>query len=67
MDVTGAAHSVNALARLASDLKSAQAQSQIGIAILLQQQETQRQQAEALLQMMRQSEAFARGGVDRYA
>jgi hypothetical protein len=67
MDVTAAANSLNALAGLASDLRSAQVQSQIGVAILKQQQDAQQRQAEALLAMMRQAEAFARGGVDVYA
>lgn len=67
MDVTGAAHSLNALAGLASDMQSAQVQGQIGMAILKQQQDAEQQQVQALLQMMRQAEAFARGGVDVYA
>jgi hypothetical protein len=67
MDVTAAANSLNALAGLASDMKSAQVQGQIGVAILKQQQDAQQQQLEALLAMMRQAGAFARGGVDVYA
>jgi hypothetical protein len=67
MDVTAAAHSFNALAGLASDLKSAQVQSRISVAILKHQLDAQQQHAEALLEMMRQSETLARGGVDVYA
>ncbi len=67
MDVTAAANSLNALAGLASDMKSAQVQGQIGVAILKQQQDAQQQQMKALLAMMRQTEAFARGSVDVYA
>ncbi|MBL8057450.1 MAG: YjfB family protein [Anaerolineales bacterium] len=62
-----AASSPVAMAESASALKSGQIQSQVAVAVLKQVQDTERAQAEALLRMIQQTTAAARGGVDVYA
>jgi hypothetical protein len=56
--------SADALAGLASEMKSAQIGQQIGVAVLKTIQDQQQRQAEQLLQMIRQTQAIARGGVE---
>lgn len=65
MDVSSV--SSNALAETASGLKAGQVSMQISIAVAKQIQDVERQQAEALIRMMQQTTAAARGGVDVYA
>lgn len=58
------------MAGLASDRRTTQVQGEIAGAVLRQIQDTERQQAEALIQMMQQSNAVAQtaaGRVDVYA
>ena len=67
MDISAVTSSPNALAEAASSLKAGQVQSQLAVAIFKQTQDIERQQAEALVRMIQQTAAAARGGVDRYA
>lgn len=67
MDVSSVSASPNALASAASDLKAGQVGMQISVAVAKQIQDTERMQAEALIRMMQQTTAAARGGVDVYA
>ena len=67
MTISGASSSLDSLAALASGLKSASVGQQIGVAVLKQIQDSQQAQAQQLLQMMQQTAAVARGGVDMYA
>lgn len=74
MNVQGASLFPTALAGLASDMRTTQVQGAIAGAVLRQIQDTERQQAEAIIRMMQQSNAVAQstgasapGRVDVYA
>jgi hypothetical protein len=67
MHVSAAAPSPTALAQAATARQGNQVRCDVAVAILNQVQDTERRQAEALLQMIQQTMAAARGGVDVYA
>lgn len=67
MNIDAAASWPTALASMGVSLQRQNLQTQIGTAVLNQQQAIEQQQAQALLQMINQSTAAARGGVDVYA
>lgn len=67
MSISAAAASPDALAQVAAAWQGNAVRSDIAVAVLRQVQATERRQAEALLQMIRQATAAARGGVDVYA
>ncbi len=67
MNIDAAASWPTALASMGASIQRQNLQTQIGTAVLNQQQAIEQQQAQALLQMINQSTAAARGGVDLYA
>ncbi len=67
MNIDAAASWPTAIASMGASLKSQSVQTQLGVAVLQQAQASEQQQAQALLQMINQSTAAARGGVDTYA
>jgi hypothetical protein len=67
MDSVSAAGLSNAIAGMASALQAERTQMQLGAAVLNQVLDSQQQQAQAIVRMIQQSTAAARGGVDVYA
>jgi hypothetical protein len=67
MDSVSAAGFSNAIAGMASALQAERTQMQLGAAVLNQVLDSQQQQAQAIVRMIQQSTAAARGGVDVYA
>ncbi|HRF50079.1 MAG TPA: hypothetical protein PLC98_20775 [Anaerolineales bacterium] len=67
MNIDAAASWPTALASMGVSYQRQSIQTELGMAIMQQQQSVEQQQAQALLQMINQSTAAARGGVDVYA
>ncbi len=67
MNISGISSAWEALTGLASGRHGAAISQQIGVAVLKQIQDAEQAQAQQLLQMMQQTAAVARGGMDVYA
>ncbi len=67
MNIDAAASWPTSLASMGVSFQRQNVQTQLGVAVMQQQQASEQQQAQALLQMINQSTAAARGGVDVYA
>lgn len=67
MGISSVGSDTATLAATATGLKAGEVMNQIATAVLKQAQDIERQQAQALIQMMQQTTAAARGGVDVYA
>lgn len=67
MNIDAAASWSTSLASMGVSFQRQNMQTQLGVAVMQQAQASEQQQAQALLQMINQSTAAARGGVDLYA
>ena len=67
MNIDAAAAWPTQLASMGVSFQRQNLQTELGMAVMEQQQTAEQQQAQALLQMINQSTAAARGGVDLYA